>query len=210
MKMKRHHKQTRFYYVVWEKTVEYIQDKYWGNWPYDWRPGQLWYGFKCWSWHRYTTIKPKTLPYHTWCDRRELLPHFMFEILTQFVEKECSPGHVDWKASNHTVVVNEQEVNVRDEMQYLYVWWNTVYIKRGEKTHDEWYEFVNEHSKFIETPIVHDDEEYYEWGEKWDSKENEKIGDKLHDQAQDKLDKLERELQENMHRLVNLRTYLWT
>ena len=68
---------------------------YWHTVPYDWRPGQIWCRLKCWAWKRYTTVKPRYLD-HTWCDRCDLLPHMMFEILCDFVEKECSPGCVEW------------------------------------------------------------------------------------------------------------------
>ena len=50
----------------------------------------------------------------------------MFEVLSQFIENECSPGPIDWEASAHMVKVHGKEVNVRDEMQELYDWWHKV------------------------------------------------------------------------------------
>jgi len=41
----------------------------------------------------------------------------MFEILSKFIEEECSPGIVDWEGSDHTIDVNGDIVNVRTEMQ---------------------------------------------------------------------------------------------
>lgn len=126
----------------WDKICLF----YWGMVPYDYRPGQIWYRFKCWLWKRYSTIKPRYLP-HTWCDRVELLPHMMFEVLSQFIEKECSPGMVDWQKSGHSVIVDGKEVNVRDEMQDLYDWWHQIYNKEypermkqiyAESEHEEW------------------------------------------------------------------------
>lgn len=68
--------------------LDKLRNFYWRLIPYDWRPGQLLYRMKCFFFKRYTTVKPRYLP-HTWCDRTAVLPHMMFEILSQFLEKEC-------------------------------------------------------------------------------------------------------------------------
>ena len=60
---------------------------------------------------------PRYLSRYGWCDRVEALPHIMFEILSKFIEEECSPGIVDWEGSDHTIDVNGDIVNVRTEMQ---------------------------------------------------------------------------------------------
>jgi hypothetical protein len=107
--------------------------------PYDWRPGQIWYRILCFCWYRYTTVKPRTLNYHTWCDRDKLLVHTMFEILSQFIEKECSPGHVDWQSTN-------QHALARQELQTIYDWWYNVYLKTADHCFDEYYNFMEKHS----------------------------------------------------------------
>ena len=73
----------------WAKTPwQKLKRLYWKTIPYDWRPGQIWYRLTCFLWKRYTTVKPRTLPYHTWCDRDVLMVHCMFEILCRFIEGE--------------------------------------------------------------------------------------------------------------------------
>jgi hypothetical protein len=53
----------------------------------------------------------------------------MFEILGQFLEQECSPGHIEWYGEyGHKVTVNGVEKYVRDEMQDLWDWWCKDYI----------------------------------------------------------------------------------
>jgi len=120
---------------LWDK----IRYKYWEIWPYDLRPGVMLYNFKCWSWKRYSTIKPRTLG-HTWCDRRELLLHMSFEILVQFIERECSPGHTEWYGEfAPQIEVNGVEINAMDEMLELKQWWEVVYQKDyPEKTDEIW------------------------------------------------------------------------
>lgn len=69
--------------TIWEK----ISDFYVSIVPFNWRPPEVWYRFKCWAWHRYTTIKPRTVG-HTWVDRRTLLPELVFETTSRFIEDE--------------------------------------------------------------------------------------------------------------------------
>ena len=95
--------------------------------PYNWRPSTLWYKFSCWAWYRHTTKKPRYLP-HTFVDKTTLVPHMMFELLSEFLEKECSPGIVDWTHCTHSV--GERTFNVLEEMQELNEWWHEVYHKQ--------------------------------------------------------------------------------
>lgn len=201
----------------WDKACDWVRHTYWRAVPYDWRVSQVWYRFRCWAWRRHTTVKSRYLP-HTWVDRTAVLPHTMFEILSQFVEGECSPGHVDWEASGHMVTVNGVEKNVRVEMQDLYDWWHQVYNKTYGEVNDILWEEVEKHppvSNFI--PINKDDEvvdedeaELFLWEQEFKTPEDEEI----HNHCMRSLNKLERmqeeKLQEMMHRLVNLMPYLWT
>jgi len=87
----------------------------------------MWYNFKCWAWHRYSTIRCHHLP-HTWSDRRTLLLHASFEILVDFIDDECSPGHVLWYGEGaHMIEVDGKQKNVMDEMLELKHWWEKVY-----------------------------------------------------------------------------------
>ncbi|MCK9458443.1 MAG: hypothetical protein M0R80_02220 [Proteobacteria bacterium] len=210
---------------------EKIKYKYWEIVPYDWRPWQMWYRFKSFIWTRPTVIKPRYLPY-TWCDRMEMLPHMMFEILSQFIEQECSPGHVDWEASDHKIRVVKDDsidpgsglpldpgkmVNVRDEMQELYDWWHNVYMKEYKEVEEILWAEARKHEP-IDRWEEDDDkkmaglygETLYKWEQNFKTTEDEEI---YHDCLM-ALNKLEanqhKALLARMHRIVNLTGYLWT
>ena len=111
---------------IWNK----IRYKYWEIWPNNLRPSEIFYTLKCFFWHRYSTVRPRWLG-HTWCDRDTLLIFSMFEILTRFVEEECSPGHIDWYHDQGSKIRIEGELvdkYVRDEMDDLLEWWNNEYL----------------------------------------------------------------------------------
>jgi len=131
-----------------------IKYKYWEIWPHCLRPMTMWYNFKCWAWHRYSTIRCRHLP-HTWSDRRTLLLHASFQILTDFIDKECSPGHVEWYGDCcHQVEVNDVMENVMDEMKELYWWWNVVHEQSYPAKCDELWEIAGECSpKMLSKPM---------------------------------------------------------
>ncbi len=203
-----------------ETLVERIKYKYWGIVPYNWRPGQMWYRFTCWGWKRYTTVKPRYLT-HTWSDRTELLPHMMFEILSDFVENECSPGIVEWYGEfGNKIEVNGKEVYARDEMQELYDWWHEIYRKEYKEVNEMLWAEAHKHSPIDwDEEIEPDDEAHevfpnakvlYEWKQEFKTEED----DEIYTRCLNGLNKLEKmqdeELEENMQRLVKLRMYLWT
>lgn len=198
------------------KFRDKIQHKYWDTVPYDLRPGQLWYRFKCRFWKKHTTIKPRYLP-HTYCDRVEVLPHIMFEVLSQFIEKECSPGIVDWEGSGHMIEVDGVTRNVREEMQIIYDWWHNDYMKKDDKIHAAWkasYEFAPKTS-FIPVDmqgnvIPEEDAELFEWHEEYASEEQKTKHRELVKARADLELEYEDKRREMMHRLVNLQPYLWT
>jgi len=126
-----------------------IKYTYWSVWPECLRPMTMWYNFKCWAWHRYSTVRSPHLP-NTWCDRRELLLYTSFQILTDFIDDECSPGYVDWyHEGGHQVEVNGVMENVMDEMKELYYWWNTLYLKEYPAKMDALWEAAEPH-----TPVM--------------------------------------------------------
>lgn len=201
-----------------EKWIDGVQSAYWSIVPYGYRPGQVWYKLKCWAWHRYTVIKPRYLPY-TWCDRVTVLPHVMFEVLSRFVEEECSPGHIDWEGSGHTVEVNGVVKNVRMEMQDLYDWWHQVYQKEYDEVEDILWAEANRHppddKQFIpvnaaDEEVGEDDADFFRWEQNFATPEDEEVY-RICVMGVNKLERLRSDdLQERMHRLVNLMPYLWT
>ncbi len=191
---------------TWLDKIKYA---YWHTLPYNWRPGQIWYRLKCWVWKRYTTVKPRYLG-HTWCDRTELMPHMMFEILCQFVERECSPGHVEWYGEyGHKITVDGEEKYVMDEMKDLIAWWHAVWNKEVEEVDDMLWAEAEGHSptSYFE-PFG--DEGLFEWKQRFTSEGDEEIWKR----CMKGLNNLEYimavALEERLHRLVKLIPYMWT
>lgn len=181
---------------------------YWSIVPHRLRPKELWYRFKCWAWYRYSTVKPKTLP-NTWVDRCELLPHIMFQVLSDFLEKECGKNcHVEWYGEHpHLVKVNGKMVNVRDEMQDLYDWWHNDYLINRDHIYDAWHEHREKHVKDIFTPIERDLEG---WTTEYSKPEEEKESNRLFAEASAREEFYCLELKRRLHRVVNVIPYMWT
>lgn len=193
----------------------WVRHKYFDLIPYDWRPGRLFYRAKCFCWHRYTTVKCRYLPY-TWVDRCQLLPHTMFEILSQFIEKECSPGHVDWEGSGHVVVVNGEAKNVRQEMQDIYDWWHVGRLDYEGAEEVLWKEIEAHPARREFIPLGKDFKEceekdacVYEWVSEFEREEDEQVNKRCF-LALSKLEKMyDEKLQEMMVRLVKVSPYMW-
>jgi hypothetical protein len=142
----------------------------------------------------------------------------MFEILSRFIEEECSPGHIDWEGSGHTIEVNGVEKNVRVEMQDLYDWWHNVCMKLYEEVNDILWKEAEKHPptrEFIPInrageEIEEEDAEMFRWETEFETPED----DEVHHRCMMAINKLERmrdaKLQEMMVRLVKLTPYLWT
>lgn len=210
--------------TAWDK-IRYF---YWAHWSYDWRPGQIWYRLKCFLWKRYSTVKPRYLP-HTWCDRMELLPHTMFEILSDFIEGECSPGHVEWHGEyGHKIKVDGEEKYVRDEMQDLYDWWHVVYHKIYPEVSELLWEAARKHEMIsdfrdIEEKDFNEEEDEWMkveglgniractiWDPQWEN-DDDKVMWRCYMDALNKLERMcDADLTDKMHRLVNIMPYLWT
>lgn len=119
------------------KVLEKIQDMYLALVPYEGRPGNIWYEIKCWAWHRHSTIKPRGLG-HTWVDKCHLMPHVIFEMLSQFVEDEVKLDIINWDAQPDTKKAIK-------EIMELYHWWVNDY-------NDDEFDFSltnPEYSKFV-------------------------------------------------------------
>ena len=181
------------------------------NISYDWRPKQIWYWLKCFCWHRYSTIKPRYLD-HQWCDRRELVPELMFEVLSQFIEQECSPGHVEWYGEyGHKVMVDGVEKYVRDEMQSLYDWWHKIYKQEYPKVCDILWDISSGHKPEDEwKPIEWNGETVFEWLQHHKSPDDEAIYDRCLELVREVEAAMDQELTKRLHRMVNIIPYMWT
>lgn len=194
---------------------EAIFFKYWDIVPYNWRPMEIWYRIKCFCWKRYTTVKSRHLS-HQWCDKTELIPYTLFEMLEDFVEKECSPGHIEWYGQyGHKVLVGMEYKYVRDEMTDLLKWWNEVYIPYTKGEHPEqirlqelqkeyndlwdkfWFPTDNKYLTAFDPEKALGPEKYQKYLAA--SKEQWKFEDEM-----------EKELNAMCHRIINIRESLWT
>ena len=82
------------------------------------------YWLKCWLWRRYNRITVKTLPV-TWTDRCEFLPHVMFQVLADFVEREKIDEVVNWNSDS-------EHAAARAKMDELLIWWREEYLPFDE------------------------------------------------------------------------------
>jgi len=139
----------------------------------------------------------------------------IFEILSQFIEKECNPESVIWE---HKLPDGK---DVRQEMQDLYDWWHQDYLVNFDCFFEEWHTFKQTHCKDAWLPVDNEcklaclaaggpDEEYFEWVHVWDTLENERTGEKLFDQCRATEVDYTEQLTVNMKRVIDITPYMWT
>jgi len=134
----------------------------------------------------------------------------MFEILSQFVEQECSLAHVEWYGEYGVkTTVNGEEKYVRDEMQDLYDWWHQVWNQEYGQVSDILWKEAKRHSPHVEwIPI--EDTDLYEWNPQFAVEKDAQCYHKCLD-ALNKLEAImEKKLQKQLHRLINIIPYMWT
>lgn len=191
---------------------EYLREYYWNIVPWDYRPSNIIYRLKCFFWHRYRTVKPRTLPGQVWVDREELLIHCCFEILTQFMEKELKGyREEDWayyykRRPDELVEFGGHKKDPYYVLDYLKRWW-AFYIEKVEKLGDAWDKFNEQHRKDGTNPVENTD--LVSWEPVWDLPENEEISRVMFKRYAKKSQKLEQELDNNLVLLIKLRKYLW-
>lgn len=141
---------------------------------------------------RHTTIKPRTLN-HGYCDTVELMPHLMFELLTRYIEEEANS--IDW--DKHFEYSGK---DTRGEMQELYDWW-----QRADEFEEVRDILFKEMDKYQPAKWFNEDGFF---DPRWDG------GKDIYDRLSSAVDKLEddreNELNINLHRLLEIRTYLWS
>ncbi len=130
-----------------------------------------------------------------WHDKDEILLHAAFQLLTDFVEKERPDKIVDWD-------FDDQHKNAWAEIKGLYKWWTKTRPKRRTPLDDE--QLKRPPFKFKKIPgskmrrLVRPDEEkyapYYEA-----LKEDIRLENEWYEEDQ-----------RNLHRLIEIRGFLWT
>lgn len=139
-------------------------------------------------------LKIKTLE-KGWHDKDEILLHAAFQILTDFIKQETLAAIVDWNA-------DELHKKAWKEIKSLYKWWKEIRPSRTSPLDDK--NLIAPPLKFKKIPGSHLSEmvepdkkkyaEYYQTLEKHRKLET----------------KWNEEDQRNLHRLIEIRGFLWT
>lgn len=130
-----------------------------------------------------------------WCDRNEILLHASFQILVDFVEKEIPGEKLDWNW-------NKEHKQAWKEIQYLYNWWINVRPNREDPIHAKGLKIPPIKTKKIPGTdfcewLPTDKVKYADW--------------EVAVEESGKLDiQWAKEDHKNLHRLVDVREYLWT
>lgn len=194
---------------MWDK----IKELYYNLIPFEWRPSELWYSLCCNFWHKYRTIKPRTLKGQGWCDKDILLIHSCFEILSQYIEKEQK----EYKEEDYAYYYTEKSRdlilfgNTFKEphyiLDYLYRWWK-FYLVKEEHLGDVWHKFNIEHCKHEFVPIPNSN--LLSWESKWDTPKNEAKSKILFKRYTKKSKALHKELENNLILLILCKDFLWS
>lgn len=144
----------------------------------------------------YKLLKIKTLK-KGWHDKDEIILHACFQLLTDFMEKEKPGEWIDWESDEH-------HSHAWKEIQDLYDWWKNRRSARFDPLYDD--ETI-EHPPFETRPVEGRDNlwEFVPY-------DKEKYAD--YEKALQESQRLEEEWneedQKNLHRLIDIRFYLWT
>ena len=141
----------------------------------------------------------KTLRIHTlsrgWHDRDELLLHASFEVLVDFVEREHPETITDWNAT-------KDHKQAWREISSLYKWWKETRPARRSPLDDK--KLLRPPLRFRKRP----DSEFSEMV--WSSRKRYAAyyrGLRVHSRLEEKWFA---EDQRNLHRLIEIRGFLWT
>lgn len=164
------------------------------KYPYNWHGVHCAYYYaKCWLFKRYNRITVKTLP-PTLTDRVEFLPHVMFQVLDDFVQKEAIPGWVDWDGT-------PEHRAARDKMDELLNWWKNVYLKFDSyQNYDE-----SQATPQKEKWVSEDDRGCRVWTLNFNEYDT-----AFHNKVICREDDMEEELNKKLQELLEIRGYLWT
>ena len=201
-------------YILWQDIKNRTQNRYYDIVPYEWRPSQIFSSLKDNLWHKHTTVKPRSLG-NNWCDIDHLMSHTMFELLSRFIEDECSPGHVRWYGEGgfDKFDFNGKHKYIMDELLDLYYWWNFVYLKEYKEVEEILWKEIDKNQPdqlVVKTKIG------YLYNPTWFNKRQDEIKDKLTIykicfKAMNKLEiRMEKDLNDRMKRLVDVRRVMWT
>lgn len=130
-----------------------------------------------------------------WCDKDEILLHATFQLLVDFVEQEKPDQIIDWNS-------DDLHKKAWKEIKSLYKWWKNTRPNRKSPLNDK--KIKHPSLKFEKVPgkdlskMIEPDKKKYS----------------KYYQALKKTQKLEQKWEEedqnNLHRLIDIRKFLWT
>lgn len=176
------------------------------------RLGDVWYRLKCKYWHKYNQITCSALE-PTYTDRCELIRHSMFQVLTDFLEKEdpfkyhikfTFTAEQEQENENNWVTHMKEQSETFLSMLKIYNWYWDIYaphIQDSVKAHDKAKNITCETWHHGHACLSTDDEvlsfRCHYCSEYWDS----------HHNYEEELNKL---VLEKMKELVELSPCMWT
>lgn len=182
-----------------DSLLDKIKYFYWDHWPYDYRPGQIWYRIKCRFWHKYNIIKIKKLP-STWCDRDRILFHANMQILVDFIEREKPYEHIVIEGGNHDAEWAELKV--------IYDWYKK-YPEPYKSQEEEIYKKLESSTPW--EPFGEEDKETLSNGMTvYTMSECPEDRSKIYQELNDLENKLFNDEQDMLQRLIKIRWILWT
>jgi len=130
-----------------------------------------------------------------WYDKDEILLHAAFQLLTDFVEQEQPEKQIDW---NHSAFYRQ----VWKEMKSLYVWWNEVRPNRKDPLDKRRLKMPPLRTRKVPGKDLHqlvepDRKKYADYYRAL--KKQHRLTEKWH-----------QEDQRNLHRLIEVRSHMWT
>lgn len=191
--------------VGFSETWSKILRMFGGRW---WCPKELWIRLKLLVWYRHRVVKPRYLGY-LWEEYDVVLAHAMFEVLSRFLEEDCSIAFVDWYAENtaHKVTIDGKEKYVIDEIKELYAWWHDVYNKEYPAQLAAIEKELDEHEPIEQ---YREDQGRKIWDRQYASEEDEEKARTVRNKFFDLEQRMEDELNARLHRIINIRGSLWT
>lgn len=163
--------------------------KWWTWWPYY---------FRCWAWTRYNYVRIPTLN-PTWSEPEERILHACMTLLVEFVEKQA--GEIDWKESigGHA--------KAYAEMMEIYFWWKTGRAERERKLSSSlmaWSDSAARDGETKFTPVG--DGTTFRMERPPESNETRMLWEEMNRLESE----AEAEDKAMLHRLIEIREYLWT
>ena len=161
---------------------------------------EIWYYSRVRDWYynirnllfrRYDLIRTG-LPKTSWCDKDYLMLYGMMNLLVDYVEGEKCFETINW---DH----DDDYKKIAKEIKEIYDWWKNYEnrTKEIEKQLSVW------HDEFEKRPSK-------DWLKKVNDDPTPKKEKKEHDKLNKMEEDLDREEQEMLHRLIDIRKYLWT